>query len=268
MPSLRWNPPRSGGIVRLCGAAQIAGLLTLAAVGTCNRPNTPSNVAAPGAETSGKSAALLLGAAVLQNKEPLKTLDTYLDGFHFYSGEPSGQMEAHHYCGKLNEELIQCVIFDGNKKDAKIMGVEYIISERLFGTLPRDERALWHSHRYEVKSGALLAPGIPEKAEHELMEQLVTTYGKTWHTWHTDRQKELPTGIPHAMMGFTQDGQLRPELLAERDRRFEISTEKKKQARADVPERPVLDGADAWQRDPGQAVVLQRSTVSAAARPK
>jgi len=31
-------------------------------------------------------------------------------------------MEAHHYCSVVNEELNQCVIFDGNGKDAKIMG--------------------------------------------------------------------------------------------------------------------------------------------------
>jgi hypothetical protein len=261
-------PSRWSGVIRLCGLAQLAGLVTLATIGTCNRPNTSSNVASPGAEKTGKSGLLETGAALLQNKEPLKTLDMYLDGFHFYSGDPSGQMEAHHYCGKLNEELIQCVIFDGNKKDAKIMGVEYILSERLFRTLPAGERELWHSHRYEVKSGALVAPGIPDKAEHELMEQLVSTYGKTWHTWHTDRQKDLPTGIPHPMMGFTKDGQLRPELIADRDRRFDLSTEKKKQQRADLPELPVADGADAWQKDPAQAVTLQRGRASAMAHPK
>ena len=27
-------------------------------------------------------------------------------------------MEAHHFCGHLNEEVIQCVIFDGNDEDA------------------------------------------------------------------------------------------------------------------------------------------------------
>ena len=43
-------------------------------------------------------------------------------------------MEAHHYCSVINEEVNQCVIFDGNDKNAKMMGVEYIISKRLFDT--------------------------------------------------------------------------------------------------------------------------------------
>lgn len=29
-------------------------------------------------------------------------------------------------------------------------GVEYIVSARIFDTLPPDEQKLWHSHAYEV----------------------------------------------------------------------------------------------------------------------
>src|SRR4051812_29583541 len=72
-------------------------------------------------------------------------------------------------------------------------------------SLPR--KPLWHSHVHEVKSGQLVAPGIPEAAEHALMEKLIHTYGKTWHTWHTDLDKTLPLGVPQLMMGFTADGQ-------------------------------------------------------------
>ena len=60
--------------------------------------------------------------------------------------------------------------------------MEYIISEQLFKTLPQGEKKLWHSHHYEVKPGALIAPGIPEVAEYELTEKLVSTYGKAIHT--------------------------------------------------------------------------------------
>jgi len=103
---------------------------------------------------------------------------------------------------------MQAVIYDGNTRDAKLMGVEYIISERLFNTLPPDEKKLWHSHRHEVMSGSLIGPGLPKPAEKALMSKIVNTYGKTWHTWHTDRDKTLPLGIPALMMGFTADGRL------------------------------------------------------------
>jgi hypothetical protein len=108
----------------------------------CNRNNTNEQVEEPGSEKSGKTKALEAGAQVLQPMPPIQALNVYLDGFHFYSGNIKGQMEAHHYCSKLNEDLTQCVIYDGNQKDAHIMGVEYIISERLFKTLPAEEKAL------------------------------------------------------------------------------------------------------------------------------
>ena len=157
-------------------------------------------------------------------------------------------MEAHHYVTILNDDVMQAVIYDGNKKDAKLMGVEYIISERLFKQLPAQEKQYWHSHRYEVKSGTLIAPGLPPAAEHALMSKIVNTYGKTWHTWHTDRDKTLPLGAPTLMMGFTADGQLNPALLADRDKRFDVDTATIRADRADIAAHPVAAGADHCRR--------------------
>lgn len=200
----------------------------------CNGGDTHSAVQAPGAPVTARTGALEAGAAVLQTQPPIRAINAYLDGFHFYSGRMQQQMEAHHYCTSLNEEVIQCAIFDGNLGDAKLTGVEYIISGRLFATLPAAEKPLWHSHVHEVKSGQLLAPGIPQPAEHALMEKLVGTYGKTWHTWHTDRGDKLPLGVPQLMMGFTGDGQARPELVTERDERFDVDSHQLRDARADI----------------------------------
>lgn len=176
----------------------------------CGANNTPPQTPIPGEKTSAKLRTLETGAAAIQSRPPVDAISTYLDGFHFYSGDKNGQMEAHHYVTVLNEDVMQAVIYDGNTKNARLMGVEYIISERLFKTLPPEEKKLWHSHQYEVKSGSLVAPGLPQVADKALMSKIVNTYGKTWHTWHTDRDKTLPMGIPALMMGFTGDGQLDP----------------------------------------------------------
>jgi len=224
----------------------------------CGGSNTGSSVDSPGAGKSAKTATLEAGAAALQDKPPLDALNAYLDGFHFYSGNMQAQMEAHHYCSVLNEELIQCVIYDGNVKTARIMGVEYIVSERLFKSLPPQEKALWHSHVHEVKSGQLIAPGIPQAAEHELMKKLIGTYGKTFHTWHADMHKELPTGVPQLMMGFTADGQANADMVAQRDKRFGVDSAEKKKNREDISAPAVAEGADSWQK--GKAVQLSDPT--------
>jgi hypothetical protein len=229
-------------------------------VAGCNSGDTQSNVTAPGARKATDTAILEAGAAVLQTQPPIAAINAYLDGFHFYSGRMHVQMEAHHYCAILNEELIQCIIYDGNTGDAKIMGVEYIISSELFADLPSSEKALWHSHVHEVKSGQLIAPGIPELAEHALMEKLIHTYGKTWHTWHTDLDKKLPLGVPQLMMGFTQDGQSDPVMIKARDERFNIDSQKKREDRSDIAAPAVDPEADGWER--GRTVQISDPTGS------
>jgi hypothetical protein len=242
----------------------LTAMTVLLCLTACGGENTGSNVRSPGAEESAKTQVLEAGAALLQDKPPIAALNAYLDGFHFYNGNMQAQMEAHHYCANLNEELIQCVIYDGNKKEARLMGVEYIVSARLFTTLPEAEKAMWHTHVHEVKSGQLIAPGIPEVAEHALMEKLVGTYGKTFHTWHTDMQRELPVGVPQIMMGFTGDKQIDPRLVTARDSRFGISSEKKKEERADIESPATLPGPDAWQM--GQVVQIADPTAPESAR--
>ena len=139
---------------------------------------------------------------MLQSMEPVAAFNVYVDGFHFLNGDLRAQSEAHHYCSVLNEDVKQCVLFDGNGPDARLTGVEYIVSRRLFETLPREEKVLWHSHAYEVKSGQLIAPGVPETAEHAFMDEMVDTYGKTWHTWQTDQNFALPDRPPRADDGI------------------------------------------------------------------
>jgi hypothetical protein len=227
----------------------------------CGGDNTPSQTTAPGDEPSTETKVLEAGTAVLQDKEPLDALNVYMDGFHFYSGNMQAQMEAHHYCSILNEDVHQCVIFDGNGRDAKMMGIEYIVSGRLFEQFAEEEKKLWHSHVYEVKSGTLIAPGVPQQAEHEFMEKMIGTYGKTWHTWHMDDELSLPVGHPMLMMAFTQDGQADPAMIAARDERFDVSSAEKREDRATIAAPPIIAGADSWQH--GEALQLSIGPVAA-----
>lgn len=223
------------------------------------KQTTSPSLTPPGEDKTRQTRFLELGSALLQNRSPIEAFNLYLDGFHPQCGDISHQMEAHHYCTSINEDVIQCAIFDGNTPDAKLIGVEYVISERLFKTLPIEERRLWHSHHYEVKAGQLIAPGIPELAEHQLMQKLVRTYGKTWHTWDSNRD-HLPLGIPSLMMGFTEDGQIDAKMNQARDRRFGVSTEDKRRQRLNIPTPTPIEGANSWQT--GQAPILKLATES------
>ena len=187
-----------------------------------------------------------LAAGVMQPKYPVQAMSTYLNGFHMYADDMGRQVEASHFCIHLQHDLHQCVIFDRNAADARLIGIEYIISEDRFRGLPEDEKRLWHSHHYEVKSGILVAPGIPDLAEHAYFAGLVTTYGKTFHTWQYDRD-DFPYGIPQLMMGMTEDGQIDETLVEQRDRRLGVSTSHKRGNRDDIPMPQVVPGANSWE---------------------
>lgn len=123
------------------------------------------------------------------------------------------QVEAHHFCAHQNEEMRQCLIYDSPTADARLIGVEYLVSENLFLTLPDSEKPLWHSHEYEVKSGVLFMPGVPGPIQRQDMENVVKTYGKTFHFWQVDKGDSLPLGIPQLMMSLTRDGQVYDHLV-------------------------------------------------------
>jgi hypothetical protein len=213
----------------------------------------------PGGAKSTESKMLGMGADMLQNKSPISAINMYLNGFHFYADDMGRQIEAHHYCHHLNEEFFQCVIYDGNKTGARLIGIEYIVSERIFKSFPEDEKPLWHSHRHETTSGELVMPGIPETVEHTAMGTLDSTYGKTWHTWQIDRDSALPLGIPQLMMGFTDYGQVKPEMVQSRDKELGISTEKERKAREDLAKSAplVLPGANGWQSGQSPQLALK-----------
>src|SRR3954464_9343832 len=92
---------------------------------SCSEDPAPGGVRVPGKDESARTQILETGAHMLQDKAPLRAFDSYLDGFHFASGDMHMQMEAHHYCGHLNQDVIQCVLFDGKGSEARLAGVEY-----------------------------------------------------------------------------------------------------------------------------------------------
>lgn len=161
---------------------------------------------------------------------PLDDMHTYLCAFHVAKNDPNNQVIAHHYC-MAGDGLFQCIILDSNKKGAKVLGVEYIVSEDIYKSLPEEEKEMWHPHAYEVTSGLLVAPDMTQEEEDKFLDSVKNTWGKSIHTWKNPQTK-LPLGKPELMAAFTKDGQVRPELVAERDRLLGINTEEIRKRRS------------------------------------
>jgi len=215
----------------ILGSATIAAALLL--IG-CGGNNSAPKTQAQGEADRLDTKALEAGANAMQDLTPIKQIGVYMVGFHPMKNDPSDQMEAHHYCNQVNEDFAQCVLFDGNTKQANLNGVEYIVSEKLYQTLPDAERKYWHPHNYEILSGQLVAPGLPDAAEKAFLAKKINSYGKTFHFWNTNHGDKLPMGDPMLAWSFTRDGEIKPELLQDRDRRMSIDTAAKRRERQDL----------------------------------
>ncbi|KAL6342480.1 hypothetical protein AAG906_011170 [Vitis piasezkii] len=186
----------------------------------------------PGEPTHTTTALLETATSAIQGFGPINKIHQHLCAFHFYGHDMTRQVEAHHFCAHQNEEMRQCLIYDGPEADAKLIGLEYIISENLFMTLPDMEKPLWHSHEFEVKSGVLFMPRMPALVERQDLEKVCKTYGKTIHFWQVDRGDNLPLGLPQIMMALSRDGQLDEKLARDCGKRFGVIFDKERENRA------------------------------------
>jgi hypothetical protein len=155
---------------------------------------------------------------------PMSGGHAHFCGIHVAKNNPKFQLVTQHYCAAHGDDMFQCVLFDSAAKGAKLLGVEYIITDERYRKLPEDEKPYWHVHTYEVLSGGLIAPGMSDDDERKFMKMILTTWGKAWHTW-PDPRTAVPMGEPLLIWSLTSDGQVDEKLVATRDRDFKISTE-------------------------------------------
>lgn len=199
----------------------------LVAVGCASRSGPDTRVA--GKEKKFETKMFETEAKIVQGNAPVAQMDLHMIGFHPMKDRPDHQLEAHHFCRQMNEDFAQCALFDGNTGDANLNGVEYIISENLFNSLPPEEKQFWHPHNYEILSGQLITPNLPPSSEKEFMTKKMNSYGKTWHVWNTGHYgmkdgQSLPMGKPELAWSFNRDGEANAAMIekAERQYRFKV----------------------------------------------
>jgi hypothetical protein len=119
-----------------------------------------------------------------------------------------------------------------------MMGIEPIVSEGTYNELPAGEKAYWHPHNFEILSGQLRMPGLPDVAEKEALKGKMNSYGKTWHTWmtgmHGRTNDPLPLGPPRLQWSFNRDGEEMPGMVEARDRRMGLNTADARADRQDL----------------------------------
>jgi hypothetical protein len=201
------------------------------------------------------------GARVMQNLDPVKSFNQHLASIYFVSGDPSNQILLHSYLNSFNEEFGHALLYDGEKADSRLVGIQYIISERVFVKMPEEEKKMWHSFYFMIKHGLILAPSMPAMAEKPLMLRLSSCYGKTFLFWNTS-QHLLPFGVPQLLMSFTSEEPVNQMLLKHLYTFTERRQDEIVRKRRKIPTIVIHPGSDAWQQGEAYQFRLDRPSTS------
>jgi Protein of unknown function (DUF1264) len=115
------------------------------------------------------------------------------EGTHLLKEFPQVAQVAYHYCKPMNDDLVaQCLLYDSTGPDARLIGVEYLVSSAVFNKMPAEEKSYWHDHKYEVDAGLLKSLTQSGDDEKATLAKVRTLYGKIFHTWSSG--KTYPQG--------------------------------------------------------------------------
>jgi hypothetical protein len=122
-------------------------------------------------------------------------------GVHLLKDFPEHAQVAYHYCKPVNDQVNQCILYDGTGPDAKIIGVEYLVSDAIYQKMPLEEKVYWHDHEYEVDAGLIKSLTQSGEDEKKTLAVVRTLWGKVFHTWATG--KFYPSGPPRLFWSVT-----------------------------------------------------------------
>lgn len=92
-----------------------------------------------------------------------------------------------------------CLLFPTGMNDQdKPYGIEYVIPNNLYNTLPEEEKKYWHYHLTELPKVKATTPDLTTDEAAKVKPTLDETYGKVIYFWQFG--DELPIGEPTAII--------------------------------------------------------------------
>ena len=156
---------------------------------------------------------------------------------------------AYHYCSK-GPRVTQCSLYDGLGANAKLFGVELVVSADVFSTFSSKEKALWSSHLYSIKAGLLVRPMLSEEDDLKSLQTTQATYGKVCNFYHPG--SDMPFENAQAGYGIVNDDQLNAiiPLAQKMDKEANLKTTYLQRAatrKRVLNYSPLVSGADSFQ---------------------
>jgi Protein of unknown function (DUF1264) len=112
--------------------------------------------------------------------------------------DPSLRVE--HFCKPHDSIMMVCQLYDSNSANATLIGIEYMITQEQYDSLPNREKPYWHAHREELRperADPMMPELSPEQAQDE-MAKMFPTWGKVIITWIPS--DDLPSFPPQVQL--------------------------------------------------------------------
>jgi hypothetical protein len=122
----------------------------------------------------------------------------HLNAVRHIFDNPSLRVE--HFCKPSDKIMMVCQLYDSNSSSATLIGIEYIITQQQYDSLPNREKPYWHAHREELKperADPRMPELSPEQARAE-MAKMLPTWGKVIITWIPS--DDLPSFPPQVQL--------------------------------------------------------------------
>lgn len=172
-------------IVLACGPAPLAN--------DGGQPNIspPTGMAAKDPVGDDSAARIPQSTAAQGRVRPSDGFSLHVDAKHHFPANPD--MIAHHWC-KPVRGMTQCLLFDGDGEDARVVGAEMIVSPQAYQGLSEREQARWHYHKTEIPKVEATLPDLSEDEAAVVVKSLEETYGKVFILF--DPAGDAPEGLP------------------------------------------------------------------------
>jgi Protein of unknown function (DUF1264) len=109
-------------------------------------------------------------------------------------------LRVEHFCKPHDRVMTVCQLYDSNSANATLIGIEYIITQEQYDSLPNREKPYWHAHREELRperADPRMPELSPEQAQAE-MAKMFPTWGKVIITWIPS--DDLPSFPPQVQL--------------------------------------------------------------------
>lgn len=136
--------------------------------------------------------AVLSPTPMMKAEKPSTGWDLHIDAKMHFPGK--ADTVAHHYCKQVTG-MWECLLFDSDSKDARLVGVEAIVDTPTYNAFTAEEKTKWHYHKMEIPKVDAKLPDLSADEAAKVVKTLEETYGKIYLLWDPSVEKQ-PVGNP------------------------------------------------------------------------